>query len=467
MFKLKKLPGIAPDRLPFLYLAAAGILEFLLITAVCIPSYLGYYLAETYLIVPCLLFLGHILGTRRDPAGNRRLLLAAAAVAWFVITQTVHKLSGMETRSITTVFFVYLMAFPFAVLTEDRENTGIRRIGGLLLAASLVLVGFSLLLLLEQVPGEWKEFLFWDGTRLHVFWHPNISACFFMVGMGFATVFLLRAKKPLTRILLAVAVAVQFVAMALTNCRTTILMTGALFGGIVFFLIFRGGWKRFFLGLLAAVLVLVGFFKISGSIFQWNEDRIIAGIREDLIAAAAEAPQEGQEPAQEDYQFRVEADGQVVMESLNPQNSLASDMRTLNGRTYIWTAALAAVRDNQSLARWGTEYVGTVISVYNPFPVEHGHNSWIQAMLVTGLPGLVLALVFTAISVWSAARLLLNRAVELWKKVIAMMTMCVLVAGALEPYLFVAGMLHHSVDFIFFFCTGYLDHWCRSLPKKV
>ena len=453
MFPMKKIHSVSRERLPFWYLAAAGLLEFLFITMVCIPSYLGYYLAETYLIVPCLLFLGHVLQTKQSDFARRRLVLAVAAVVWFVISQIIHKLYGMENQPISTVLGVYLLAFPFAALTDDRENTGLWQTGKFFLAAALVLVAYSGILLLDLVPDGWKEFLYWDGTRLNVFWHPNITACYLMIGMGFGMVFLLRAKKTLTKVLLAAAVAVQFLTMALTNCRTTLLMTGALLGGIAFFLISRGGWKRFVLGLLAAALILVGSFKLSGEIYRWNEDRIISAV------SAIHAGDAG-EPDGELYS--VTEDGEIVITTENPQGSLVSDMASLNGRTYIWKSALQAIRDNKALALWGTEYSGTVISVYNSFPVEHSHNSWMEVLLRAGIPGLLIALIFTLLSAVRAAELLLSSRTELWKKIIAMLTMCVMVSGFLEPYLFGGKAYYHVIDFIFLFCTGYLDFWCKE-----
>ena len=453
MFPMKKIHSVSRERLPFWYLAAAGLMEFLFITMVCIPSYLGYYLAETYLIVPCLLFLGHVLQTKQSDFARRRLVLAVAAVVWFVISQIIHKLYGMENQPISTVLGVYLLAFPFAALTDDRENTGLWQTGKFFLAAALVLVAYSGILLLDLVPDGWKEFLYWDGTRLNVFWHPNITACYLMIGMGFGMVFLLRAKKTLTKVLLAAAVAVQFLTMALTNCRTTLLMTGALLGGIAFFLISRGGWKRFVLGLLAAALILVGSFKLSGEIYRWNEDRIISAV------SAIHAGDAG-EPDGELYS--VTEDGEIVITTENPQGSLVSDMASLNGRTYIWKSALQAIRDNKALALWGTEYSGTVISVYNSFPVEHSHNSWMEVLLRAGIPGLLIALIFTLLSAVRAAELLLSSRTELWKKIIAMLTMCVMVSGFLEPYLFGGKAYYHVIDFIFLFCTGYLDFWCKE-----
>ena len=446
--------GTCEKNVPMLLLLAVGILEFLLITLESQVSYLSYYLAESYLIVPCLLFLGYMLREKQSTFSRRRLLLSVIAVSWFVIVQCIHKSQGMENHPMGTVFFVYLMAFPFAALTDDRENLGFRWIGGMFVAASLVLVFYTVLLMAGLVPGSLKEHLFWDGARLHAMWHPNINACYFMIGIGFSAAFCDRADKTWKKAALLAAIAVQFLAMALTNCRTVLLVTGALLGGIAFFRIFRGNWKQFVLGLVAAAVLLVGSFKLSGLLFQWNNDRLLASV----TVSQEEMPV--QEGSSEEAGVAVEESTGVLVGD-NWQGTLASDMRTLNGRTYIWKGALSAIRDDKTLALWGTEYSGTVISVYSPIPVVHGHNSWVEVLMRMGLPGLAISLVFTVLSVWSAAKLALNRETELWKKTIAITAMCILVAGFLEPYLFITNVYYHVTDFMFFFLTGYLDFWAN------
>lgn len=468
--KLLQKEGTSGKNVPMLLLLAAGIMEFLFITLESRFSYIGYYLTETYLIVPCLLFLGYVLREKQNAFARRRLVLAVAAISWFVIVQCIHKLSGMENHPMATVFFVYLMAFPFAALTDDRENQGLWWMGGMFVAAALVLVGYSACLLLNWVPDGLQEVLYWDGARLHALWHPNISACFFMIGIGFSGAFCFRARKIWTKGLLLAAIVVQFLAMALTNCRTTLLMTGALLGAIAFFRIFRSGWKQLLLGLLAAVVLLAGSFKLSGAIYQWNNDRLLAAysVSWEEVSGEEVSGEEvsGEEvPGEEAIAAKdtiVVKEDTGIIQGDNEQGSLVNDMRTLNGRTLIWRSALNAMRDNPSLGRWGTEYPGTVISVYNPFEVVHSHNSWMEAMLRMGVPGLMLSLVFTMLSVFSAARLVFRSGTEMWKKVIAMMTMCVMVAGFLEPYLFITNVYYHVMDFVFFFCTGYLDYWSNS-----
>lgn len=471
--------GSWKQNVPLLLLLAVGILEFLFITLESLFSGVSYYLTENYLIVPCLLFLGYVLREKQSTFARRRLLLAVAAVFWFVLVQCVHKIQGSETHPMATVFFIYLMAFPFAALTDDRENRGFWWIGGMFVTASLVLVFDTLLLLAGLVPAGLEQHLFWDGARLHAMWHPNINACYFMIGIGFSTAFCARTDKSWKKSLLLLAILVQFLAMALTNCRTVLLMTGAMMGGIVFFRIFQGSWKQFVLGLMAAAVLLVGSFKLSGMLYQWNNDRLLASIRASQQETAAEETLPAETFPEETFTEETPAEQAPVEETIpnetdavveentgvligdNRQDTLAKDMRTLNGRTYIWKSALMAIRDSKALALWGTEYSGTVISVYSPLPVVHGHNSWVEAMLRLGMPGLALSLVFTALSVWSAAKLILKKETEFWKKIIVITAMCILVAGFLEPYLFITNVYYHVTDFLFFFLTGYLDLWAN------
>ncbi len=457
--KLLRKEGASEKNFPLLLMLVVGVLEFLFITLEAQFSGLGYYLAETYVIVPCLLFLGIVLQKRQTPFARRRLMLAVAMVTWFVMVQCIHKLSGMENHPMATVFMVYLMAFPFAALSEDRDNTGLLWIGGIFAAASLVLVVYSALLMLGLIPAKMGRYIRWDGARLNPLWHPNVAASYFMMGIGFCTAFCALVRKTWAKVVLIVLILIQMVAMALTNCRTTLLLTGALLGGTLFFQIFRkGGWKRFVLGLMVAGLLLVGSFKVAGKIFQWNNDRLMTS-----FSTAQEEPEAEATDTKE--VFILEDTG--VLTGENEQRDLAKDMRSLNGRTLIWKSALSAIRDNKRLALWGTEYVGTVVSVYNPFEVLHSHNSWMETLMRMGIPGLAMALVFTLLSAWSAAKLLLSPATELWKKIVAMLAMCVMASGFLEPYLFITNVYYHVTDFMFFFLTGYLDFWSNCKQKNL
>lgn len=486
MIEWKNLAGseLTPDRrAQFVFLLMAGGLEFLLITVEGLFSGMGYFLVETYIILPGLLFFGSAVSQKQTKQAKWRLGLSLAMVLWFLVVQFQHKLTYGEAQPLGLFLPIYLLAFPFGAVTEDGgKNRGLTLIGGIFTAASLVLVLYSGLLLLDCVPQSMEGNVYWDGARLHPLWHSNIAACVFMIGIAFCLSFLFQARKTGQKVLWGAAIAVQFLAMALTNCRTTLLMTCALLGGTVFFVIFKGGWKRFILGLAAALVVMAASFAASGAVYDLHTENQIAKLtaqqtqeQEAAIAqttpaqeTVAEQPSETAAPAEEPTNqvlTQDQATGEVTITGNSGQGTLGSDLKTLNGRTFIWQSALTALENEPDLKLWGTEYVGLLLSVYNPFPVEHAHNSWMQVLMRMGVPGLVLALVFTGLAVFSAVRLLWRADAPLWKKILAMLELCLLVAGFLEPYLFVSSTFYHFIDFLFFFCLGYLDQWQARLRK--
>ena len=70
--KLWQKEGSFRQNVPMLLLFAVGIIEFLFITLERQFSGIGYYLAENYVIVPCLLFLGYIMQKEQSQFARRR-----------------------------------------------------------------------------------------------------------------------------------------------------------------------------------------------------------------------------------------------------------------------------------------------------------------------------------------------------------------------------------------------------------
>lgn len=469
------LGGCPALKLQFYCLLAAGIIELLFLALGSLLGGIMYYYVKSYLLIPCILFFGTILTQGVPQQARRQLLLGMGMAAWFVITQTQHEIQGMETKRIGMFFCTYLLAFPFASVTQDGvRQKGLKLIAWFYVAASMVLAVYSVLLLLNLLPSFLEPYIAWDGARLQAMWHSNICACLFMIGIAFCFGFFFQAKRAWQKCLLLAAVALQFGCMALTNCRTSILMTCALIGGIAFFAVWKSGWKRFVVGLVAALAITAALFAVSSTLYKRNNERLVAKYTVQMASIEEQtASPEAQETSEAVEIINTEAAGasteetelpqpvvneQGQLQGVNGQGSFSSDLRTLNGRTVIWGAALRALRDNPSLLLWGTEYVGVVISVYNHFDVEHAHNSWAEILFRMGLPGLVLALIFTGIAVWCAFRLLWKNN-DMWKTCIAMLVLCMLVAGFLEPFLFSADIFYHYLDFIFFLCVGYMTQW--------
>ena len=111
---------------------------------------------------------------------------------------------------------------------------------------------------------------------------------------------------------------------------------------------------------------------------------------------------------------------------------------------------------------WGT---GNIEEIVGQAGGKHAHNAWLQILLRLGLPGLFISLFFTAQAIWSSACLLLHYQVSLWKKIIAMLMLCLLISAMLEPSLFFTDEMWHAPDFMFFLCLGYTVQWKKQLSK--
>lgn len=455
-----------------LLLLASGGVVFLFVFIDALFPGMGYFLAEKYMAVPCLLFFGSALTQRQTTSAKLSLLLSTAAVLWFAVVQMQHHLMNMGVRPFGIFAFVYLLGFPFAAVTEDgRENRGLKWIGRIYIATALIIVIGTGLLMMDAVPVDLQAVLCWDGTRTAVLWHPNRSACALLLGIGFTLYFFAEEGNKRRKILLAVLVVLQFVALAMTNSRTSILLACGIVGGMVFLQIWKGSLKQFLTGLVVALAVIVLLFSVTKKLFDINSQYRFAKLLTQITMAEETAAELQSEEIPEDIYLEetpeekfeipnVEDEGiviSVVEESV--QGGLLEDMKTLNSRTDIWGAAFEAMQDNPVIKRWGTEYVSAEISSRIYSSVAHAHNSWIQTWIQMGTVAFLIAMVYTLVAVFNALWLIFRKHVDIGKKIVAILVLCVLAAGFLESYLFVGEMPISFVNFIFFFCTGYLIQW--------
>lgn len=388
---------------------------------------------EIYTVVPAMLFLGATLSGRMIRQVRNQLIFGAAFLAWFTVTKAIHRVEGVEARNIGTFFCAYGMCLPFACASGDgKKQLGLKWILGLYMGLSVLLAAYGLMLLTDRVPAFLRDSIHWDGTRLSAMSHPNICATFLMIGIGASLMCWGRTKKTWLRILLTLWMAALFGVMALTSARTTTVFTCVLIGGGLFCALRKAGWKRFAIACLAAVVLMGGLFVGSQKLTK---------VHKQTMAATQSA-------------------GEIH----SRQYGWGSDIKNLNNRTEIWSSAAKGLRDNPRIFLEGTEYSGLIISQYNSFRVDHAHNSWFQVLYDMGLPGLLLALVLTAVAVYDALVLLWYNP-EPVKSVAALLVLCLLGCSLLEPYLFGTYVVNQPIQFLFLLLTGYLDCWRAEIKE--
>lgn len=412
----------------------------------------GSYFVDYYTMIPAMLFLGVLLAQKSFSNARWQFLLGGVFVLWFMAVQRVHLSKDMNSDHLGAIVSVFLLAFPFAAATKDgAKDVGLKMAGLVCLGATLVLTGLTAIMELGLLPGFLKPYMYWDGTRLHPMWHPNGGACMIMMGIGFSLAFFSLAKKWAAKLLLAAVVAVQLLMIVLTNSRTTLGMALLMVVGYVFFwILHKGGWKRF--AIAAAVVIVLGSALLVGviSVKQASDQQKL----EAYLASADYDPS----------QVIVDPEtGEMKLRVRSGQGSFLQDLKTFNGRTNMWQAVVQAFRDIPEIRLWGVDNVQTLNGRQSfEFQFPHVHNAWVETWVRLGIPGLIFALVFTILAVWRIAVVLLNPAVDMYRKSIALLVVCIMGAAMLEPYLFYMDRDCHPVNMIFFLCLGYMDQWCKK-----
>ena len=388
---------------------------------------------EIYSVIPAMIFLGATLSGRLTRPVRNRLIFGAAFLIWFAVTKALHRIEGVEARSIGVFFCAYGMCLPFAWASGDgKRRRGLKWILGLYLGLGALLVLYGLMLLGGCVPGFLRDSVHWDGTRFSAMSHPNICATLLMISIAVCLMCFGRLKKPWLRGVLLLWIIAQLGIMTLTSARAATAFTCALIGGGLFCALRKSGWKRFAVAALAAVVLMGGLFVGSQKLYQVHKANMEAS--------------------------------QAAGEIKSIQYGWGSDIKNLNNRTEIWSSAGKGLRDNPRILLEGTEYSGLIISQYNSFRVYHAHNSWFQVLYDMGLPGLLLALVLTAVVVYDALVLLWYNP-EPMKSVAALLVLCILGCSFLEPYLFGTYVSNQPIQFLFLLLSGYLDCWRAELKE--
>lgn len=414
--------------------------------------------------------------------------LAPLMALWFGIVCILHRTDLTFTGDSLGLFLcVYLVALPFAQITRDENRkTGLKIMGLLFVSVSLIWTVYGVLLILDRLPAPLQGCVAWDGVRLQATLHPNVCARVFLIGIAFCVCLCLQARTKWMRGLSLAFTALIFAALSLTNSRSAILAACMLVAGTVFFLIHRGGRKRLVAGCAAALGVCCLLFLTYQFLFSWNTERLISqwsvsqsSARETHGAVSRDADLQVSLLSETDVQkfsnstAPIQANGNPVPVLLsepgepeeftnvyNPQGTFLEDLFTLNNRTGIWHAALEGIRETPSILLFGTDNPGSVVEKAG---VEHSHNAWLEVLLRLGLPGLLLSLIFTAQALQSSLLLLCSQ-VEIWKKTLALLTLCLLLCSLVEPSLFFSKVTWHFQNYLFFLLLGYLRLWYKQIP---
>lgn len=467
----------------FWCLLAAAFIDFLIIV---LGPFMDFYLDE-WLLIPSCLYLFAIYRQEKTKTAQKVLLLGGIMCTWYTITQLLHHCMGLQTRPLGMVLSVYLLALPFAAVLRD-DRRGLKLYMGVFLAAMVVVLILTVLATIDCVPRFIRHKVYFWKNGIIVMIHPSQLAGFLLVGIGFTLVALSLMKNLIKRILLLTLVGLLSITLVMTKSHTAMWMMYLLYSAYCFFAISRGGFIRFVTGVIAAVVVFVCSYSASQAIFQWyaresmarpqrfsyvnswDDSAIVIGVR-DYIYDDSE-----KETAYAGWTFVFRSAGaenideEVQVKRFSLRNTLDKLLPSLNGRKGIWLDIYDVLKKDLKTIAIGTDYSGNYIVNNTGRDYPHSHNSWYDVLIALGLPGLLIVSLITAIAFWHIIIILFGKQFKLWKKCIALLEICLLALGALEPHLFLGGhylaernSLHPS-DFTFFLCLGYMIQW-RAMDK--
>ena len=398
---------------------------------------------------------------------QRDVLLGIIMVLWFLALELNRRINYIPMQSLTIFAVVYLVALPFAAMTQDQNRrTGIQVISAIYIAAALSMLALGLVLMMGgKLPGALADQVYWDGARLLILHHPNIVSRIFMIGIALCLGFLGQTKRMWLKVLLLSTTALLFAANALTNCRAVIVVTCVVVAGNVFFLIYNHTGKRFLLSTVATIAAAILLVMSTTALYQWNSERLM---KEAGMLAAPEQMLTVEEAENSDHEIILpEAtplsetpEAKLESNANSYQESFLSDLPTLNGRTYLWDSFIKKIWQEPAILLRG------VVDTRLVWGNLHTHNAWLEALIMLGLPGFILVLFFSWNATWASLRLLWSEGVGMFQKNIALLALATMVAAMLEPCLFITYTEWSFSDFFFFLCLGYLMLWNRQIPRK-
>ena len=400
---------------------------------------------------------------------QRNVILGVVMVLWFLILELNRRINYIPMQSLTVFAVVYLVALPFAAMARDQDRqAGIYLVSAMYISAALLLLALALILLAGgRLPDAVTGQVYWDGARLFVFYHPNITSRIFMIAIALCMGFLGPARKGWVKALMLLAAVSLFAAAALTNCRAVVFAICFILAGNVFFLIYNHTRKRFLVSAVAAVLAAVVLASASNALFQWNSTRLLNRLSMETAPEQVLILEESGSDLNSHKLILPEATPLAETPEWNPegngnsgQKTLRDDLPTLNGRTYLWISFLEKIWFEPAILLRG------VVDTRLVWGNLHTHNAWLEALIMLGLPGFLLVLLFSWNATWSSLRLLWDTDTGMFRKNIALLTLATMVAALLEPCLFITYTEWSFSDFFFFLCLGYLTLWSKQISNN-
>ena len=207
--------------------------------------------------------------------------------------------------------------------------------------------------------------------------HPNISACWVFLGIFLLINRFFSCKNKWTRVIIIIGIVIDYLAMSLTNCRTIYACFSICTAMLVYLLIANkyllGKTYRKIVAFLLSVVIIA-------PVAYKSIDISLKGIN--LIS---------QRTAVED----IAADDDTLYENTR---DVTGEGSTITPRILIWKSSIDTVKQEPLRLLIGsskeklTNVSDSLEYIY--FHVDHYHNMLLNILMLTGIPGLLIAIAF-------------------------------------------------------------------------
>ncbi len=402
----------------------------------------GILTVQHYAGPVCFAFLGMMLfGVRVKLNIDEKIALLYPL--WYVASRLLLKELYLDDSfyPFCSMMLVYGLAFPFAHWADDgSRKAGLRAVAVLFGSVYGVLswVGVYAAVSKQTITLPWLgTTLSMDARRLCMSTHANVTACIFFCAFMLLVWLLLADHRRWVKLLCLAALMGLYFGIALTDSRTVMIQLACAMAFLAMFvcqkLPVRHRMLQVLFSILVALVVLVGTF--------FSFDAAAVGLTEMSLLRSARAES-------------------IVVER-------AADFRTMTGRTAIYEWVFDLVDDHRDVL-WRGLREKEYVSVQNQYGIPvNTHNAWLQVLLMTGIPGLLIALWFTFRAVqlaWISA-FCCPSGIRMADRFLLAAPAVLMVNAITESYVFTE--LKPYYNLIFFLMLGYaLETWRRMRAEK-
>ena len=413
--------------------------------------------------------------TRRGSGTAVRL--ASALLIWYVVTRPILgdlDLSKSNEQLVLYAVYLCLMCYMASVSSASRKKALVVLISVVCAFNLAVCIGelyaamhrttVTLPLYIEIGMQEESGLNFVTLTRQH----RNLSAqwnclCFCLV-IYLASL----CRKKLWRIPFILAAAAFYAAVAISLSRTTMITLAVAAAMLVMLAVdkyVRAKRTAVRVAVLAAAVIIVtplsykSFDLIGTAVEKLSSNTAAAAVETVPQTASDEDETAAEEPSAQD--------GQVMFTDVRG----AENVKALGGRTLVWKSIYTTLRLEPRRLLYGgltDEYmsaINIIIAHEDPLAVvKHTHNVFLETLMLTGLPGLLLALAFTLILVWRMVRVFFAAGAELSVKLLTLPLATVLLKNMGETTLL---RYDDITNYVFFLAAGaFLAFSYELFPEK-